>query len=105
MSEYCVVLTTLGNEEDATRIINNILDCKLAACMQTMNIDSHYTWAGEVCHDHEVLVLFKTCWAFYEELESKLKEIHPYDTPEIIAIDIEQGFKGYLDWIDSVTKK
>ncbi len=104
MNKYCVVLTTLGNNEDATRIINTILECKLAACMQTINIGSHYTWEGEVCHDQEVLVLFKTSWALYDELETKIKEIHPYDTPEIIAVDIEKGFKGYLDWIDEVTK-
>ena len=104
MSKYCVVLTTLGNNDDANRIINTILECKLAACMQTIAIGSHYTWDGDVCHDQEVLVLFKTSWALYDELESKIKEIPPYDTPEIIAIDIEKGFKGYLSWIDEVTK-
>lgn len=104
MSKYCVVITTLGNEEDASRIIDSVLSEKLAACMQTINIGSHYTWDGEICHDQEVLVLFKTSWGMYDKLESKIKELHPYDTPEIIAIDIEKGFKGYLDWIDDVTK-
>ena len=104
MNKYCVVMTTLGNIEDAERVISSILENKLAACMQTVNIGSHYTWDGEVCHDQEVLVLFKTSWALYDELEAKLKEIHPYDTPEIIAVNIEKGFKGYLDWIDEVTK-
>lgn len=104
MKEYCVALTTLGNEEDAQKIINAVLESKLAACIQTTNIGSHYTWNGEVCHDQEVLVLFKTSWALYDALESKIKELHPYETPEIIAVDIKKGFKGYLDWIDEVTK-
>lgn len=104
MNKYCVVLTTLGNEKDARKIIDGILNDKLAACMQTMSIGSHYTWEGEVCHDQEILVLFKTSWALYDALESKIKELHPYETPEIIAIDIEKGVKGYLDWIDDVTK-
>lgn len=104
MNKYCVVVTTLGNEEAARKIIDIVLSEKLAACMQTVNIGSHYTWDGEVCHDQEVLVLFKTSWALYDELESKIKENHPYDTPEIIAVDIEKGFKGYLDWIDGLTK-
>ena len=104
MSKYCVVLTTLGNEEDAMNIINAILSAKLAACMQTINIGSHYTWNVEVCHDREVLVLFKTTWDLYDRLELKIKELHPYDTPEIIAIDIEKGYKGYLDWILDVTE-
>lgn len=104
MSKYCVVLTTLGNEKDARKIIDGILNDKLAACMQTVNIGSHYTWEGEVCHDQEILVLFKTSWVLYDALELKIKELHPYDIPEIIAIDIEKGFKGYLDWINEVTK-
>lgn len=104
MSKYCIVLTTLGNQDDVQKIINAILECKLAACIQTVNIGSHYTWDGEVCHDQEILVLFKTSWALYDKLESKIRELHPYDTPEIIALDIEKGFKGYLDWIDEVTE-
>ena len=104
MSKYCIVLTTLDNGENVNKIINTILECKLAACIQTLNISSHYTWKGDVCHDLEILVLFKTTWALYDELEAKIREIHPYDTPEIIAIDIEKGYKGYLDWINEVTK-
>ena len=103
MSKYCVVLTTLGNEEEAMKIIDAVLSSKLAACMQTIKIGSHYTWNGEVCHDKEVLVLLKTTWVLYDRLESKIKELHPYDTPEIIAIDIEKGYQGYLDWILAVT--
>ena len=104
MSKYCIALTTLGNQDDVQKINNAILDCKLAACIQTVNIGSHYTWDGEVCHDQEILVLSKTSWALYDKLESKIRELHPYDTPEIIALDIEKGFKGYLDWIDEVTE-
>ena len=104
MSKYCIAITTLGNEEDAQNLINLVLDCELAACMQTLNIGSHYTWEGEVCHDKEVLVMFKTTWYLYDELEKTIKKHHPYETPEIIAIDIERGFQGYLDWIDEVTK-
>ena len=104
MSKYCIVITTFGNEEDARKVISEVLNSKLAACMQTLNIGSHYVWDGDVCHDSEVLVLFKTSWALYDELEEIIKEMHPYDTPEIIAIDIEKGFKGYLDWMDDVTK-
>lgn len=103
MKEYCVVLTTLGSEADAEMLISAVLEDKLAACIQTTSIASHYTWKGEVCHDHEVLVMFKTSWALYDALESKVKELHPYETPEIIALDIKKGFKGYLDWIDEVT--
>ena len=99
MSEYCVVLTTLGNHTDAQTIIDNVLESNLAACIQTFDINSHYRWKGEICHDPEVMILFKTTWERYYALESRIKELHPYDTPEIIAIDIEKGCKEYLEWI------
>lgn len=105
MNKYCVVLTTLGNEKDARKTIDSVLTEKLAACVQAINIGSHYAWDGEICHDQEVLLLFKTSWKLYDALETKIKEIHPYDTPEIIAVDVEKGFKGYLDWIDGETKE
>ena len=104
MSKFCIVLTTIGNENDANHIINAALESKLAACMQTIPIKSHYTWNGEVCHDNEVLVLFKTTWELYNDLEMMIKKNHSYDTPEIIAVDIEKGVKEYLDWINEVTK-
>lgn len=103
MSEYCIVLTSVGNIEEAHKIIDSVLKSKLAACMQTINIGSHYIWKGEVCNDNEVLILFKTTWNLYDDLEAKIKGIHSYDTPEIIAIDIEKGYKGYLDWVKEVT--
>lgn len=105
MSEYCVVLTTVGSEKEAKELIETVLREKLAACLQTVEIGSHYTWKGEVCHDREVLILFKTRWDLYDALERKLCEVHSYETPEIIAIDIERGSKAYLDWIDEVTER
>jgi periplasmic divalent cation tolerance protein len=104
MSEYCIVLTTVSSQQDADHIIQTMLEKKLAACMQTLDIGSHYIWKDEVCHDQEVMILFKTSWRLYEELEAELKKSHPYETPEIIAIDIENGYKGYLEWIDETTK-
>lgn len=104
MNKYCIVLTTFANETDATKVINAVLENKLAACAQVININSHYTWKGKVCHEPEVLILFKTQWNLYDLLESKIKEMHPYEIPEIIAVDIEKGLPDYLNWIFEVTK-
>ena len=103
MEKYCVVLTTFANESDAMKIINAVLEDKLVACAQVQNIHSHYTWKGKVQHEPEVLVMFKTTWKLYNALESKIKELHPYEVPEIIAMDIKNGSASYLNWIDSVT--
>lgn len=103
MEKYCVVMVTFANETDAVRVIDAAIENKLVACAQTFNITSHYTWQGSVCHAPEVMVFFKTTKKLYDALESKIKELHPYQIPEIIAIDIERGLPDYLKWIDTVT--
>ena len=105
MNKYCVVLTTFADETIATKIINAVLEKKLVACAQEIKIRSHYIWQDAVQHDPEILVLFKTTWQSYGELESLIKKLHPYEIPEIIAVDIEKGLQNYLGWIDTVTKK
>ena len=104
MEKYCVVTTTFANDADATRVIDAVMENKLAACAQTMNIHSHYVWRDELHHEPEILVLFKTTWELYGALESKIKDLHPYEVPEIIAMDIKRGTPDYLNWIDTVTK-
>ena len=104
MSKYCIVMTTVTSEDDAGALITPILESKLAACVQTLDIRSHYTWKGEVCHEKEVLILFKTTWELYDRLEAKIKDIHPYEVPAIIAVDVERGSKDYLNWIDEVVE-
>lgn len=100
-----MVLTTFENEQQARTVIDEILRCKLAACIQEIKIKSHYTWKGDFYHEDEILVLFKTRKELYPELEKKLLEIHPYDTPEILFVDVEKGSTAYLAWIDEQTKR
>lgn len=105
MSEYGIVLTTFESEQQAKPVIDEIIKCKLAACIQEIKIKSHYTWKNELCHEDEVLVLFKTRKELYPVLEKKLLEIHPYETPEILLVDVEKGNAAYLAWIDEQTRK
>ena len=104
MGKYGIVLTTFENEEQAKPIIEEIIRSKLAACAQEIKIKSHYRWKGDLCHDDEVLVLFKTKKELYPELEKKLLEIHPYETAEILFLDVESGSAAYLAWIDEQTQ-
>lgn len=104
MSEYCIVLTTFENKEQGQTVINVILQEKLVACVQEVDIQSHYVWKDELCNDNEILVLMKTSNELYEVLKDRLLEIHPYETPEIVRIDIADGSKGYLSWIKEVTR-
>ena len=81
------------------------LDERLAACVNIINgIESIYRWEGEVARDRELLLIIKTTASRYGELERRVKELHSYTTPEVIAFRIERGSTNYLNWIhDSTT--
>lgn len=104
MSKYGIVLTTFENEEQAKPVIEEIIRSKLAACVQEIKIKSHYIWKDELCHEDEELVLFKTKKELYPELEKKLLALHPYETAEILLVDVESGSAAYLAWLDEQTK-
>lgn len=104
MSEYCIVLTTFENKEQGKPMIDTILQEQLVACVQEVGIQSHYVWKNELCNDNEILVLMKTTNELYEILKNRLLEIHPYETPEIVCINIADGSTGYLSWIKEVTR-
>ena len=101
--QYCIVLTTFENEEQAKEIIDGALESNLAACIQVLKIKSHYKWDGKVCHDDEVLVLFKTSSSVYVALKEYLINNHPYDTPEVLMLDVGDGTDSYLKWVDEMT--
>lgn len=102
--KYAVVLTTCANEGDAKTIIDAILKEQLAACIQLFPINSFYSWKGEVCNDKEVALLIKCKRDLCQEIENTIIEKHTYELPEIIVLPIDGGLKGYLNWIDEVSK-
>jgi periplasmic divalent cation tolerance protein len=103
-AKYCVVLTTTDSEQSAQAIIDVVLARKLAACVQVMPIDSHYLWEGTIKHDKELLLFLKAKAADYAELEAAIRSAHHYETPEVISLAVENGARGYLDWIAAVTR-
>jgi periplasmic divalent cation tolerance protein len=104
MKKYCMVLTTTNSEVNKQAIINQVLERKLAACIQTMKIESHYLWKGEICHDQEELLVMKTKIRCYAELEQVVAKYHAYDTPQIVQVPITEGFNPYLSWLEENTR-
>lgn len=98
--DLCMVITTFDKEEEMTHVIDKLLSQKLAACIQTTNIKSHYIWKNETCHDSEIRVIIKTKWEKVEEVSSIIKAMHSYQVPEIIAINIDQSDELYAKWMD-----
>ena len=99
--EYIVVFITVPNLEVGEKIGNTLVEEKLAACVNiTSEIKSVYFWKGKIEEDKEYLLIIKTRRDKFKSLERRVKEIHPYEVPEIIAVPIVLGSKDYLDWID-----
>lgn len=97
---YLSVLCAVPNAETGQRIARTIVHEGLAACVNLLpGITSVYRWQGEVQENPELLLLIKTRQERYEALEARIKELHPYEVPEIIAHKIEAGLKSYLEWI------
>ena len=104
MSDFCVVMTTAASEEAARRLIDAALGQQLAACVQTLPMNSHYLWKGEIMREAEVLLLFKAKTADYPALEAAIRAAHDYETPEILRLDVTAGLPAYLAWIVNSTR-
>ena len=101
--EYIIVFITVPNFEVGEKIGSTLVEEKLAACVNiTSEIKSLYFWKGSIEHDSEYLLIIKTRSDTFENLEKKVKEIHPYEVPEIVAMPIILGTNEYLNWIDEV---
>jgi len=102
--KYCMVLTTFENKNQAKPLIEQLFAKKLAACVQFEQIESFYEWQGKVQNDPEVRALIKTKAPLYEEVKDMILRLHPYDTPQVVQVDIAKGSAQYLGWIDEVVK-
>ena len=101
--KYCMMIVTFTDENEADRIVTELLDRKLIACAQMQDICSRYVWKGEQVRDREVLVFMKTKAALYSKVEECVRDMHSYEVPEIIAVPIDKGLPEYLGWIDENT--
>ena len=104
MTDAIVVFMTTGSADEARHIADHLVAQRLAACVQVLpEIESIYTWKGEVQHEKEVLVLAKTASDKFAALEKAVRAIHSYETPEIMAVRISDVSEPYRMWlIDSV---
>lgn len=99
-----LVITNCPDEETANRIALAVVEAKLAACVNILpRVQSIYRWQGVVESAAEVPLLIKTTAAAYPALEAAIRESHPYDVPEIIALPITAGLPAYLNWLAAET--
>lgn len=100
--EILVVLTTWPDIEMARAAAHTIVEEHLAACGNLVpGIESIYRWQGKVETSAEIIVIFKTVAMSYASLEARIRELHPYEVPEIIAAPVFAGLPEYLGWVKS----
>ncbi len=101
-----VVLTTAANAEEAGRLARVLVEERLAACVtQVAGVESVYRWKGQVEAATETLLLIKTGAEQVAALEKRLGELHSYETPEFLVLDVEAGSHAYLDWLRGSLRK
>lgn len=99
------IFTTTPNIEEAEDLAKQIVEAKLAACVQILPpIKSYYFWEGKVQNDLEYLLLIKTIEEKYAALETFINNNHSYDVPEIVAVSSEKISQKYLSWINEYLK-
>jgi periplasmic divalent cation tolerance protein len=99
---HAVVVVAVGTREEARTIAVALVEERLAACVQLLPIESLYVWEGEVVDDTEILLLVKTRTDAFERVRALVRELHSYEVPEILMLDVAAGDQPYLDWIDGV---
>ncbi|MBM3132435.1 MAG: divalent-cation tolerance protein CutA [Chloroflexi bacterium] len=95
---FAVILCT-APPTDAERLARTLVGEKLVACVNTAPVNSFFKWEGKLQEEKEVLLIMKTTAARVREAIVRIRELHSYQVPEIIALPIIDGYEGYLDWV------
>ena len=105
MTIYLMVMTNFPDKKLAQKICKLVVKKSLACCCQIIGpIESHYIWENRAEVSKEYLCLIKTTAKQYKKIEKIIKDNHPYQVPEILAVNIKKGHKQYLDWLNKPVK-
>jgi len=100
MQQFIVVLVTVGSAAEAERLAVTLVEERLAACVNRVHgIHSVYRWEGKVEQSEEELLVIKTRQELFAALEKRVRELHSYSVPEIIALPLIEGNEAYLKWL------
>jgi periplasmic divalent cation tolerance protein len=97
---YQIVLSTAGSDEQARSIARVLVERRLAACVNVVPLGcSIYRWRGHIEQEEERLLLIKSARHLFPELCDAIRELHTYETPEVLALDVRDGEPDYLRWL------
>jgi periplasmic divalent cation tolerance protein len=102
--ETIIVFITASSEDEAAKISRALVEARLAGCVNIIKgVRSIYHWKGKIEDESEVLMMVKTQRHLFPSLSKKVKELHTYTVPEILALPIVEGSAEYLNWLKEVT--
>ena len=101
-TQHIVILVTAKDKKEAHKIAQGLLKAKLVACANIIDgVQSFFWWQGKIDSSKEVLLVLKTKKTLFKKVAIKVKSLHSYQTPEIIALPIVRGSEEYLNWLKS----
>jgi len=101
MSGYALIFCTCPDQESATRIARELVERQQAACVNILpGISSIFRWKGKLEERSESLLLIKSHQQMCHTIQESIHEMHPYDTPEVLSIKIDNGLPAYLSWLE-----
>ena len=105
MGEHVVALSTVPDAETAVRLARTLVSERLAACVNILPVSrSVYEWQGQLREEAEVLCIIKTRRDLFARLCARWVGLHPYQVPELVALDVQGGHAPYLSWMDAQTR-
>lgn len=101
-----VVVTTVGDENEANTLARELVCRRHAACVNIVTgVRSVYRWRGKICRDSEYMLVVKTMAAEFEAVAATIRELHSYELPEILSFDIASGDQSFLSWVEDSLDK
>jgi periplasmic divalent cation tolerance protein len=105
MTDARIVLTTAGSPQEAEKIARALVERRLAACVNVVpQIQSIYRWKDKIEQETEWLLIIKTRMEAFESLRDTIRELHSYELPECVMLEVSQGSEAYLNWIEENTR-
>ncbi|SPP65036.1 divalent-cation tolerance protein CutA [Nitrospira lenta] len=99
-NKIIIIFVTVHDQKEGRRISKEILTSRLAACVNIIpGIQSMYQWKGKIVQEKEAMLVLKTTRSRYRKLEQKIKQLHSYEVPEVIAIPLICGSPQYIEWV------
>jgi len=105
MSNVHILFSTVKSAQTAEMIASRVVEERLAACVNVLpGVSSYFRWKGEIQNEQEFMLILKTSTDRLRKLIERIKNLHPYEVPEIVSLSVEEGYQPFLDWVERETR-